>query len=190
MADQVTMFLPEGGEQTGSVHKWGWTPFLGTSFLAVNIIVFPAVSSHTSSQWILESTSFFLTHCLQTYIAGPSSEWGEAELVIWVRKAGSEWFSFPSQVLPQQVQCHWVQVCPVRKEGDAVEKEETVIVPPKPKEARQPRWACRPGGASQAKKGPVKSLMPWGRDSVSTVTLKKPQGAERGKWGIFKENLD
>ena len=184
------MFLPEGGEQTGSVHKWGWTPFLGTSFLAVNIIVFPAVSSHTSSQWVLESTSLFLTHCLQTYIAVPSSERGEAELVIWVRKAGSEWFSFPSQVLPQQVQRHWVQVCPVRKEGEAVEKEETVIVPPKPKEARQPRWACRPGGASQAKKGRAKSLMPWGRDSVSTVTLRKPQGAERGNWGVFKGNLD
>ena len=42
---------------------------------------------------------------------------------------------------------------PVRKEeGDAVEREETVIVLPKPKEAGQPRWACRPGGASQAKK--------------------------------------
>ena len=40
-----------------------------------------------------------------------------------------------------------------------------------------------------SQKGPVKSLMPWGRDSVSTVTLRKPQGAERGKWGIFKGNL-
>ena len=38
------------------------------------------------------------------------------------------------------------------QEAEIRQLGKTVIVLPKPKEAGQPRWACRPGGASQAKK--------------------------------------